>query len=233
MPSESDRQPYDAFLSCKHSAPTGGRTRDSEIAEALEAALVQRGVRTFRADTALQQLGRADYSRAIAEALEAASVLVVVGTSADFVNSEWIRYEWDTFLNEIRSHRKRGILVTVLEGMGVPQLPIELRQWQSFDLAAGGFDRPCEFIEKALTGLRSRLALERSERFVESGSRTVEQVDRLSRAMARSRITELEITRRLFGRTLDPDDIRRLEEHIDEIRRLVDGDEPATEAPDR
>ena len=70
MPSESDRQPYDAFLSCKHSAPAGGRTRDSEIAEALEAALVQRGVRTFRADTALQQLGRADYSRAIAEALE-------------------------------------------------------------------------------------------------------------------------------------------------------------------
>jgi len=221
MKSEAILRRYEIFVSCKQTVDSGTSTRDSEIAEQLEMALEQRGIQTFRADSALQQLGRADYSRAITEALEQASILVVVGTTREHVSSEWVRFEWDTFLNEVRSRRKQGLLVSVLEGMSIDQLPIELRQWQSFDVSGDMFVRPCEFIEKALAGLRSQVAIEEGKRLAESGSRTVEKFDRLSRVMAESRVTELEIFRDNFGGRLGSDYVARLDEHIAKLRELL------------
>lgn len=222
MQTDPLRQPYEVFVSCKQTGSTGARTRDSRIAEHLEHALETRGIPTFRADSALQQLGRPDYSKAIGEALEQARVLVVVGTSAENVASEWVRYEWDTFLNEVRSQRKRGQLVTVLESMSISQLPIELRQWQSFEVEDDKLGRPCDFVSNAIAQLRSKVALERSERLVETGGRAVEKVDRLGRAMAESRLTELEIFRRFGGFMLSESDLGRIDAHIEEIRRLLE-----------
>jgi hypothetical protein len=41
-----------------------------------------------------EQLGASDYPSPIDSALESASVLLAIGTSADHLNANWVRYEW-------------------------------------------------------------------------------------------------------------------------------------------
>jgi hypothetical protein len=213
---------YDVFLSCKQTGPDGKPTRDSAIAQRLESELESRGVRCFRADSALRSLARADYSRAIMETLDRVPMLVVVATSAEYVRSEWVRAEWETFLNELRSGRKHGgVLVSVLEGLSIGDLPIELRQFQCFRLTEESLGIPCDFIEKALMNWRSQESLKAAERLVHSGQESMRQMDSLRRAMAESRITELEITAAQFGPLLGPDYTDRLKKHIADLKRSL------------
>jgi hypothetical protein len=221
-PGSSD---YDVFLSCKQTGPDGKPTRDSEIAKRLETELEPRGIRCFRADSALQSLARADYSRAIMETLDRVPMLVVVATSAEHVRSEWVRAEWETFLNEFRSGRKQGgVLVSVVEGLSIGDLPIELRQFQCFRFNEDIAGLPCDFLEKALTNWRSQESLKATERLVQSGQESIRQMDSLRRAMAESRITELEITAGLFAPMLGPDYTARLAKHIADLKRSLGQD---------
>ena len=58
----------------------------------------------------------------------------MVGTKPEYVISEWVHAEWETFLSAIFGKRKKnGEIYTYLEGMTVDQLPLELYNRQSFD----------------------------------------------------------------------------------------------------
>ena len=58
----------------------------------------------------------------------------MVGTKPEYVLSEWVHAEWETFLSAIFGKRKKnGEIYTYLEGMTVDQLPLELYNRQSFD----------------------------------------------------------------------------------------------------
>lgn len=194
---------YSVFISFKYSDGNEA-TRDYQLGLELFDRLKNSKVEAYFSPVSLGTRLRGDYSQAIDDALDQCSVLVLVGTSTKNVQSDWVRYEWGSFLNDIRSGRKpKGQLFTLLEGIGPSDLPRPLRQQQSFhaiDLA-----RLCESIAALLTDSGSAavdpLALDEpdSERSSSIGSRfegfrrspTIDDCGDLVRAYSsRSRATQ-------------------------------------------
>lgn len=123
-----ERQPFSIFISFKNHDHEGGLTRDRELAEGLYRALTARGAQVFFSLFTLKEMGQAEYKRAINAALDQASVLVVVGTSAANVRSRWVEYEWSSFHDDILSGRKpNGTMLSYIEGISSGELPRELR----------------------------------------------------------------------------------------------------------
>lgn len=57
--------------------------------------------------------------------------MVVIADSIDIFDSGWVHYEWSSFLNEKRSGRKTGNLVTVVrDEKDISKLPYALRQYE-------------------------------------------------------------------------------------------------------
>jgi len=88
----------------------------------------------------------------IDEALDASRFLIAVGSSYKNLDSEWVRYEWESFLNDIRSRRKPNAEVFVLfSGMRVTELPRPLRLQQAFNAdEKDSYEKLYGFIKNAL-----------------------------------------------------------------------------------
>jgi hypothetical protein len=77
------------------------------------------------------------YKPAIESALDEAPVLIAVTTAPGHITSEWVKYEWDSFHNDILSGlKKNGRIFVYLEGMSASALPRALRQCQVFEYAS-------------------------------------------------------------------------------------------------
>ena len=124
--------PSQVFISYKNT-DNGVLTRDAEMARELYDALTAVGVSCFFATESLRELGQDDYAKAIDSELDSCSVLVVVATTAEHIESQWVRYEWYGFHNDMLSGRKRGKLFTYVDGLSPGELPRALRQYQSFE----------------------------------------------------------------------------------------------------
>ena len=124
--------PYEVFISFKRNAPDGsGKTRDFQLAADLHRTLTDAGVKVFFSE---RDLSTSAFIREIYRALDEATIQIVVGTKPEYVISEWVHAEWETFLSAIFGKRKKnGEIYTYLEGMTVDQLPLELYNRQSFD----------------------------------------------------------------------------------------------------
>ncbi|MCL2827869.1 MAG: toll/interleukin-1 receptor domain-containing protein [Oscillospiraceae bacterium] len=146
---------YDVFISFKHSDAENNKTKDSAIAENLYHFLREHGVRVFFSPFELEFLGQSQYSKVIDEALDASRFLVVIGCSRENLDSQWVRYEWDSFLNDIRSSAKADAEVFVIYAdMAVSDLPRALRQRQAFPADENdSFERLYNFLKNA--GLQS------------------------------------------------------------------------------
>lgn len=125
---------YDIFISFKYSDIEGNKTKDYDIAKNLYDYLKEKGHKVFFSPSELEILGQSQYSKVIDEALDASRFLIVVGCSKENINSQWVQYEWDSFLNDIRSGSKpNGEVYVVYSDMNVNDLPRALRQRQAFD----------------------------------------------------------------------------------------------------
>ena len=150
---------YDVFLSFKNLMPNGAPTRDSQLAQLLFECLSSRGLSVFFSAVSLERLGVSAYKRAIDDALEAAKTLVVVGTSSEHLNSEWVRYEWDGFLNDILSGNKSdGRVFVYMESLLPNKLPRALRQVQAIIHSEGAMEQLYRFIVNASTLTRDETA---------------------------------------------------------------------------
>ncbi len=119
-----DRYAYDVFLSVK--------SQDYPHARVAEAFLRKAGLRVFFCEQELPEMGNSDYFDAIDNALEGARHMLVVTSSREHVMSQWVKKEWQTYLNEKLSGRKSGNLVTLLFGkMTIGDLPLSLRQHEA------------------------------------------------------------------------------------------------------
>jgi hypothetical protein len=89
----------------------------------------------------LPELGNSDYRKKIDEALENAKHMIVVASSVSNVMSSWVEAEWGAFINEKRSGRKEGNIITFIAGdLKISQLPISLRSFEVLEFDAKNFE---------------------------------------------------------------------------------------------
>ena len=135
------------FLSFKMHDEAGKLTRDYYLAKELFNKLCYAKVPTFFSDVSLLSSARADYKRKIDEELDNASILIVVATKPEYVNSSWVRYEWDSFYNDILSDKKKGELLSLLESSNIHDFPRTFRQTQSFNTEDDGLNKIITFVK--------------------------------------------------------------------------------------
>jgi hypothetical protein len=141
----------DVFISFKNLNKDGTQTRDCELAQEIHDFLVAQGLDVFFSNISLQKLGVSAYKKEIDNALDAAKILIAVGTSGENLDSQWVRYEWDSFFNDILSGIKpNGRIFAYVEGISITSLPRTLRQSQVFIHGPGAMERLLNFIVNIL-----------------------------------------------------------------------------------
>lgn len=117
---------YDVFISSK--------SEDYHYAEEVYDFLTASGLSVFIASEELKKIGESQYADAIDEALDDSDHIVVVASSLDNIRSKWVKYEWSTFSNDLKSGYRDGNLLTILIGnIKLKDLPPSLRHHQSFN----------------------------------------------------------------------------------------------------
>jgi hypothetical protein len=95
----------------------------------------------------LPRLGSSDYRKQIDRALEQAYHIIVVTSSRENVESPWVEAEWGLFINEKRSGRKNGNIITLLaEGLSPVILPPSLRYYEVLNLNTAGLTRMLDYV---------------------------------------------------------------------------------------
>jgi len=124
---------WQVFICCKVSDSDDNYTRDWYLAKELYDLLVENSIKVFMSSFSIERLGESDYKEVIDNALDKTQVLIVVGTSKENINSKWVKYEWNSFYNEILSGRKeKGQILTFTDELTNAELPFALRQRQSY-----------------------------------------------------------------------------------------------------
>ena len=125
---------YDVFLSRK--------SQDAHLAKELYDFLTSKGLKVFDSDHSLQEMGNADYSRAIDDALVNTEHLIVVGSSVENISSPWVEAEWRFFLNRKRSGKINGNLLTVITEQDlIEKLPPSLQNYECIQFSKANFYR--------------------------------------------------------------------------------------------
>lgn len=122
---------YDVFLSCK--------SEDYSKAEPIYHWLVANGHSTFFAPISLKVSKihgePVVFGDEIDDALDEADNMIVFTSNAEYVKKGYVKDEWRTYVEEQRTGRKTGMLITILDEVRIEELPIRLRSVQSFDLS--------------------------------------------------------------------------------------------------
>lgn len=201
------RTEYDVFISHK--------SEDKNLAEEVYEFL-SHSVRVFYSGISLEKEGTAAFKTSIDNALDGANILIAVGTSVDNLTAEWVKYEWDSFHNDILSGRKtNGRIFTYLpNNVQINALPRTLRQNQVIEQQPDGLIRLQNFVSNAL-------ALQSISKLSKDGDKLLGQMHSLMEIMAESRLLELEITQSMFGLMLTQEQRKQMEKHISELRKLT------------
>ena len=115
---------YDVFISCK--------SEDYPFAKKVYKYLKELNYNVFLADEELRKKGIAEYGKIIDEALDSATHMIIIASKPEHIESSYVQSEWRTFIEEKRTGRKTGNIITIIN-FDISSLPISLRQFESFD----------------------------------------------------------------------------------------------------
>ena len=126
-------KPYDIFLCYKDSDLANGieRTEDSIAAQELYIHLTEQGYRVFFSRESLRDKAGEKYEPYIFNALSTAKIMLVYGSSAEYINSTWLRNEWTRYEKRIQSGEKApDSLLIACDGFSPDELPKALASRQ-------------------------------------------------------------------------------------------------------
>lgn len=124
---------YDVFISFKNRDLSGNQSRDSEIAKDLFDEFTKVGIPAFFSNIKLLELGSAAYKSSIEKAIDQAKVMVVIGTCIEYLDTEWVTYERESFHNDILSGiKKNACIVPYLGPIESTKIPRSLRGYETF-----------------------------------------------------------------------------------------------------
>ncbi len=131
-----DEAPYEIFISYKDSDVVNGieRTRDSINALELYNHLARQGYNVFYSRESLRDKIGEKYEPYIFNALKTAKIMILYGTSVEYINSTWVKNEWHRYLKQIaRGEKKENSLLVVCDGFSPNELPKVLSSKQCLD----------------------------------------------------------------------------------------------------
>ena len=115
---------YDVFISCK--------SEDYPFAKKVYKYLKELNYNVFLANEELRKKGIAEYGKIIDEALDSSTHMIIIASKPEHIESSYVQSEWRTFIEEKRTGRKTGNIITIIN-FNISSLPISLRQFESFD----------------------------------------------------------------------------------------------------
>lgn len=132
----SKEKPYDIFICYKDSDLSHGieRTQDSIDAQDIYIHLAEQGYRVFFSRESLRDKIGEKYEPYIFNALSTAKVMLVYGSSAEYVTSTWLKNEWHRYYKKILSGEKhKESLIVACDGFSPSELPKTLSSRQCLD----------------------------------------------------------------------------------------------------
>ena len=119
------------------------KTEDFPYAEQVYQFLLEHGFQVFFLHHALQKLDESDSEKEIHKALDNTKHMIVVTSKKEFVETPWIKAQWDFFVNEKRAGREpAGKLFTLIAGsMRIEDLPQCLRDYETIPFDPNTFDK--------------------------------------------------------------------------------------------
>ncbi len=138
----SKEKPYDIFICFKDSDQERGieRTQDSVDATDMYLKLTEKGYRVFMSRVSLQNKTGEKYEPYIFQALQTAKVMIVFGSSVEYITSTWLQNEWKRYLKRMANGEKeKNSLVVAYKGFKPAQMPSVLSKTQCLDFAKNDF----------------------------------------------------------------------------------------------
>jgi hypothetical protein len=131
---------YDVFI-CHNN-------RDFSYAKEVYDFLTAHDKHVFLSEITLPTLGSCDYMKEIDFALEKAGNMIIVGSHSDHITSSWVEAEWRIFINEKRSGRKDGNVITITtEKLAIEDLPPSLRYYEVLPFSPQHFEKILRYIK--------------------------------------------------------------------------------------
>ena len=128
-------KPFDIFISYKDKDKFQVKTEDSILANELYESLVNKGYNVFfSAKTLASRIG-AEWGPFINFALDSSKIMIVLGTREEYYNYGWVKNEWRSFYEKIKSGDNEKIIIPVYKYLSPSvDLPIELRVYQGVEI---------------------------------------------------------------------------------------------------
>lgn len=130
-------EPFDVFICYKETDKNGNRTKESVIATDLYRELTNEGLKVFFSRITLEDKLGVAYEPYIFAALNSSKVMVVLGTSAQNLNSVWVKNEWSRYISLIKNGAKKTLIPAYID-MDPYDLPDEFSHLQAQDMAKLG-----------------------------------------------------------------------------------------------
>ncbi|MBQ3016623.1 MAG: toll/interleukin-1 receptor domain-containing protein [Clostridia bacterium] len=135
----------DVFISFKNTYG-GEPTRDSVIAKQLYDIMKAHGFDVFMSNSTLSECGNSNFKEEIDRALDECKYLVLVGTKEEYINSPWVKYEWDIFYQDIISGNKPDADIFCVFDSFEGTVPRTLRYKETFAATQDGFSALMAFL---------------------------------------------------------------------------------------
>jgi hypothetical protein len=124
------------------------KSADYKYAEIIYFYLLEHNVPVFFSQESLPKIGNADYRKEIDKNLDNAYHMIVVTSSIENVMSTWVEAEWGFFINEKRSGKKVGNIITVIVGSLLPEdLPPSLRYYEVINWDESNLEKILKYVE--------------------------------------------------------------------------------------
>ncbi|MBQ6883922.1 MAG: leucine-rich repeat protein, partial [Clostridia bacterium] len=133
---------YDIFISYKDSDTQNGieRTKDSIAAQDLYIHLTRKGYRVFFSRESLRDKVGEKFEPYIFGALSTAKVMLVYGSSSEYITSTWVKNEWMRFEKRVQAgEKKKNSLIVACDGCSPAELPKVLSSMQCLDATKRSF----------------------------------------------------------------------------------------------
>lgn len=130
------QKPYDIFISYKDSDKENHieRTQDSYDMQTLYFRLKEKGYRVFFSRESLRGIAGNNYEPYIYSALSSAKVMILYGSNPDYINSTWVKNEWQRYMRRMREGEKvNGSLLVAYKDFAPIDLPSVFSSMQLFN----------------------------------------------------------------------------------------------------